>query len=279
MKQLTLTTLIFLFFTACEFGSKNKKVIEVPEVTALTQYVDYYVEKIEEKSGPCRLDSTAKQCILYQIEYPIVTGPVDQKIVEKINQSIRADILDKALGRQVSSFDQMMSDLSGSYDSLIIDFEDYQQSWLVEINSDILYQQANFISVASTIFTYTGGAHPNNSQVYRSYDLNTGKSIDLKDLLETGFESVLNDAAEIEFRMQKEIPPNQSLESAGYWIENDAFAVNDNFAIINQSLMFYYNPYEIGPYSLGATELELKLTDYVELIDPNGAIGYLKKKN
>lgn len=276
MKNVIALIAIICVTSACEFGEKKKQVVETSEIESVTHFIDYRVEKIEQKFGPCTTDSTAKQCILFQVEYPIITGKVNPTIIDKINTSIRADIFQKAVGRQVNSFDQMMTDLSGSYDSLIKDFDDYTQAWLVEINSDILYQQENYISVASTVFTYTGGAHPNNSQVYRSYDLTTGEAIGLDDILEQGYSSALNSSAEIEFRMQKEIPPNESLESAGYWLEDGEFKVNDNFAIINQSLMFYYNPYEIGPYSLGATELELKLTDYVDLIDPNGPIGELK---
>ena len=276
MKNISALLVLFLIISSCEFGEKKKQVVETSEIESVTHYVDYQVEKIDQKFGPCAADSSAKQCILFQIEYPVITGKVNPSIIEKINSRIRADIFQKAVGRQVNSFEQMMTDLSGSYDSLIKDFDDYTQAWLVEINSDILYQQENYISVASTVFTYTGGAHPNNSQVYRSYDLKTGEAISLDDILEPGYASALNSSAEIEFRMQKEIPPNESLESAGYWLEDGIFKVNDNFAIINESLMFYYNPYEIGPYSLGATELELKLTDYVELIDPNGPIGELK---
>ncbi len=274
-KYISFILLIFLI-SACEFGEKKKEVVETSEIESVTQFVDYRVEKIDQKFGPCVADTTAKQCVLFQIEFPVITGKVSQEIIEKINQSIQSDIFQKTVGRKVASFDQMMTDLSASYDSLINDFDDYAQGWLVEINSDILFQQENYISVASTIFTYTGGAHPNNSQVYRSYDLKTGETITLDDILEPGYASALNSSAEIEFRMQKEIPPNESLESAGYWLEDGAFKVNDNFAIINQSLMFYYNAYEIGPYSLGATELELKLTDYVDLINPNGPLGELK---
>ena len=58
----------------------------------------------------------------------------------------------------------------------------YGQGWLVEINSDILFQQNKYISIVSTIFTYTSGANPNNDQVYHSYNLKTGETIKLDDI-------------------------------------------------------------------------------------------------
>lgn len=113
-------------------------------------------------------------------------------------------------------------------------------------------------------------------QVYRSYDLTTGKVLELSDILVEGYEEELNKLAEIEFRMDKKIPPSEPLNEQGYFFENGQFRLNTNFAIMNKSLLFYYNAYEIGPYSMGPTELELKLTDYVNLINPAGVIGDLK---
>ena len=43
-----------------------------------------------------------------------------------------------------------------------------------------------------------------------------------------------------------------------------------------KSLLFYFNPYEIAPYALGGTLLELKLTDYVNLIKDGSVIEDLK---
>lgn len=269
---------LLIIVSACQFGEKQKQATLIIEEEPIARYIDYRVEKIDEKYGPCVKDSTSKNCILFQLEYPVITGKVAEDIVEKINESIETDILasapiEKNGNRTVRG---MISGLSNSYQDLLEEFEDYEQAWVIEINADILYQEETYISLASILFNYTGGAHPNNSQLYRSYSLKTGQRLRLDDLFIEGYQTSLNQSAEIEFRMQKEIPPTNTLESAGYWFEDDRFVINDNFAVINQSLIFFFNPYEIGPYALGATELELKLTDYIDLIDPNGPIGYLK---
>ena len=76
--------------------------------------------------------------------------------------------------------------------------------------------------------------------------------------------------------MAKQIPPSRDLDDEGYFFEGNRFRLNGNFAIMNKSLLFYFNPYEIGAYSLGATELEMKLTDYVNLIKDGSVIETLK---
>jgi len=276
-------SVLFLVFlalaTSCQFGEKKKPANPMIEVSPIPKFVDYRIEKIDKESGPCVQDSTSKKCVLFQIEYPVITGMLEEEVIQRINTNIENDILSNTPVRSesINSIAEMIDQLSNSYQELLDEFDDFEQSWMVEINADILHQEQDYISIASAIFNYTGGAHPNNSQLYRSYNLETGSPIKLSDLFLDGFQTSLNQSAEIEFRMLKEIPPTNTLESAGYWFEDDRFLLNENFAIINESLIFYFNPYEIGPYSLGATELELKLTDYVDLIDPNGPIGGLKK--
>lgn len=262
------------WLSGCEFGEKQQQSNPIVADDPIPAYVDYRVEKIDKKVGACENDSTAKQCLFFQIEYPVITGKVGPEVMDKINAAIEKEILlnTPVENGAIATVEGMMDELSSSYQQLVNEFEDYEQSWLVEINADILYQNQNYISIASSVFNFTGGAHPNNSQIYKTYDLQTGEPITLGDLFIEGYEKALYEAAEIEFRMQKEIPPRNSLSSAGYWFEDDQFKLNENFAIIRQSLIFYFNPYEIGPYSLGATELELKLTDYIDLIKKDGLL-------
>lgn len=277
MKKTITLILLTVLIASCEFGEKKPAaiVIEIPE--AIPKFVDYEVESINEQSGPCETDSLSNQCASFFVEYPIITGMLSPAATNKINESIKSAIFDYAfVSEKPETFQSLIEEISSEYTKILNDFPDYKASWSMEVNSDIIYQDSSFISVASTIFSYTGGAHPNSYQVYRSYDLRTGEPITLSDILIPGFEDELYDVAEIEFRMLKEIPPSQPLKVKGYFFEGDKFALNDNFAIINKSLIFYFNPFEIAPYAVGPTELELKLTDYVSLVDEKGILNGLK---
>lgn len=262
---------------SCEFGEKKPAVVIEETPDAIPRFVDYKVEAINKNFGPCEVDSLSNQCAIFMVEYPVITGMVSESVVTTINQNIKSDIFDYAfVSEKPETFESLVEEISSEYAKILNDYPDYKASWSMEINSDILYQDTSFISVATTIFSYTGGAHPNAYQVYRSYDLSTGERIGLEDILFPGFENELNEAAEIEFRMLKEIPPSQALKEKGYFFEGGAFTLNDNFAIINKSLIFYFNPFEIAPYAVGPTELEIKLTDYVNLVNEKGVLNGLK---
>lgn len=274
-------TLLFISFiamvSACEFGTQKAAIVEEETPEAIPTFVEYEIATLDQKSGPCEEDSLSTQCATYAVEYPVITGLLSDEAIVQINESIKSTIFDYAfLTEKPESFQSLIDELSSEYKAILKEFPDYRSSWSMEINSDIIYQDSSFISVASTIYSYTGGAHPNSYQVYRSFELETGNPISLSDILNPGFEDELNQAAEIEFRMLKEIPPNEELKDKGYFFEGGSFVLNNNFAIINKSLIFYFNPYEIAPYAVGPTELELKLTDYINLINENGVLNGLK---
>jgi hypothetical protein len=263
---------------ACEFGDKaqdNKKREEDPAFQGSS--VAYEITKVEERGGPC-VEDESRACVEVSIAYPYILEGADKHVLDSLNHNIQSTILDYAFfSERPDDFESLISEIQSEYESVNKDFPDYKTPWQLEISADIIYQDSLFISVASTIYSFTGGAHPNSSQVYRSYDLATGRAITLADLLEKGYEMDMNEAAELEFRMTKQIPPSRDLDDEGYFFEGNRFKLNNNFAIMNRSLLFYFNPYEIGPYSLGATELELKLTDYVKLIKDGSVIEDLKK--
>lgn len=268
---------VAILLSSCEFDNKKVEKPEIEVAEPIPNFVDYKVEVINKKYGPCQTDSLSSQCIDFSVEYPIVTGMISDLAIENINENIQSTIFDYAfISDKPEDFESLIEEMSGEYEGILKDIPDYKASWSMEVNSDIIYQDSLFISVASTIYSYTGGAHPNSYQVYRSYNLTNGKALSLSDILIPEFENTLNEAGEIEFRMLKEIPPSQSLKDKGFYFENGKFTLNDNFAIINNSLIFYFNPYEIAPYANGPTELELKLTDYVNLISDKGVLHDFK---
>ncbi len=262
MKLFSMVCLLFLTLSACQ----SKK-----ETTEQENFVEvakrYSLLKISRLSGPCQEDSTSNRCLNIRIEVPSFLEDTLGNIAGRLNAQIKKDIFSFFSPEAThTSYDSLAAELSSEHERILEDYPDYDHPWNLEILSDIIYEDTSFVSIATNIFSYTGGAHPNNSQIYASYDVQNGHRIRLKDLFKLGSEEELNRAAEIEFRMLKRIPPHIKLEEEGYRFENDRFELNENFAILNKSLIFYYNPYEIGAYALGPSELQLNFSDYAHLI-------------
>jgi hypothetical protein len=102
---------------------------------------------------------------------------------------------------------------------------------------------------------YTGGANAYYNLTFKNFDIVDGSKILLEDIIKTSKLSKVEDIAKEIFIELKKIPANQSFEEAGFWFKDKKFALNDNFAISDSGLVFFYNLYEIAPRSEGTIEL------------------------
>ena len=51
------------------------------------------------------------------------------------------------------------------------------------------------------------------------------------------------------------------------------FKLNENFAISTGGLLFTFNPYEIGPYVMGAPQVFIPYKEMKDLINKNGLLA------
>jgi hypothetical protein len=83
----------------------------------------------------------------------------------------------------------------------------------------------------------------------------SGKTIILSDIVEPENIVKLEKIGKTIFFNLKNIDANQTEEEAGFWFEKKTFELNDNFAITDSGLVFFYNLYEIASRAEGTTEL------------------------
>jgi len=124
---------------------------------------------------------------------------------------------------------------------------------------------------------YTGGAHGYGGMGLYNYQIGSDAKLALKDLFHPDYNQTLLAIAENHYRQSKRLSPGQSLEADG-WFEN-RFKLTENFAITTHGLYFFYNQYEIKPYSAGTTEFMLPYHKIRSLINPNGALGFALQRN
>jgi hypothetical protein len=51
---------------------------------------------------------------------------------------------------------------------------------------------------------------------------------------------------------------------------------NGNFYITHESINYVFNPYDIAPYAVGQTEIDILFADLKEILKPNGVISSKK---
>jgi len=129
-------------------------------------------------------------------------------------------------------------------------------------------------------YVFMGGAHGLNTINYMNFNLKTGKQITESDLFMKNSTPKLTELIKkriVEQSTEDEsMEPIKNLAKTDYWI--DAIKPNGNFYITDESLNYVFNPYEIGPYYLGITEVRIPYDRLKGILKPNSIVSYLIKK-
>jgi len=145
--------------------------------------------------------------------------------------------------------------------------------WGLSRSAEIAYQDPKVVSLHLAEEVYQGGAHGLTTARYASFDPATGRRLGLSDLLTPEGEARLVEIGERELRKVREIPPEQSLEEAGFTFEGNKFALSQEIAVLRDGLVLHYNPYEIAPYALGPTEIVIPRSELAPIAKPGGPLN------
>jgi hypothetical protein len=134
------------------------------------------------------------------------------------------------------------------------DFPESEAGYEVEISQLVLSQTKGLLVLETDFYIFTGGAHGYGATRYANFDIASGELLYKNDLF-SDLEA-FRDFAEKEFRKKYKIPEGESINSKGFFFENDKFALPENIAVTNNRVILVYNRYEAASYAEG----ELKLS-------------------
>jgi Protein of unknown function (DUF3298) len=124
---------------------------------------------------------------------------------------------------------------------------------------------------------YTGGAHPNSNAGHVTFDLKSGKELNLDDQMNPGWRDTVTQLAELRLREIYKIKEEEALNEKGPLFES-SLALNDNWFLCPEGLGFSFDPYEIGPYSAGFIETVVPYSKLKELVKPGSPLERLVGK-
>ncbi len=146
--------------------------------------------------------------------------------------------------------------------------ESAQQAWTSEIGYDVKQNTKGVLSIGLSNYLNQGGAHPNTTQLFITFDVKTGKQLSLRDVVDatktTAFEVkekqwiIDHEADQLfeeslnEFKAYVAAPTdaatNRYIDDAVWYSTPDAIGI-------------YYNPYSIAPYVAGPIAVEIPRND------------------
>jgi hypothetical protein len=141
-------------------------------------------------------------------------------------------------------------------------------SYSMDESSEVLiaYQSLQLLSFAIHSYSYTGGAHGNHGTYYASFAVPFNKRLTVNDILTAEGTNLLQSLLEKNFRKKFGLKPGDSLTEAELFDNKIEF--NSNFYVTGKGMGFSYDPYEIGPYSMGEIEIFIPFTELEAYLQP-----------
>lgn len=245
---------IFAISFACQNDPTAQEVVK-EEAAPVTDTLQYEIKTVA-STLPCAKDS-AKNCVEVKIDELTIQKGTSKSAASKIEATLRKALseTDNSDGATRSPQD-IIANLEKEYTQITKDMKSYDFAWEYIHNIEVYLNNNNLFGCSIYNYTFTGGAHPTGFKFYYTFATDKGTPVKLTDLILPNKFPEFKALAEKQFRETREIEEGQTFEEAGYWFENDAFMLNNNFKYDASGLTIMYNQYEIAPYSEGSITLE-----------------------
>ena len=229
-----------------------------------------------DSTGDCGA-SHDRSCTWIRLEYPMLSGG-RPGVADSLNGQITRWVLsDGPVDTPTAPPESVTTRFIDDFKEFASSMPDAHQAWFSERHAELLLDSLGVVSLRSDLNAYTGGAHGMHTTLLASYDAATGRKLALADLIAPGQQAALMALGERMFRATRGIPEGRPLAEAGFFRETKALALNDNFAVTRDGLLFFYNEYEIASYADGPTALKLPWSELTPMMRTDGPLKGLSK--
>ncbi len=218
---------------------------------------DFYEKEVKEAVAEGAKDSID---ISVSLEYPV--SGASKAVLETITKTIIGKSLDSDTEDMKDAVDRYIKTTADNYRetnaSLYKEFEDSDEykgspalSWTDDLNGFFSGRHEDIVSYTLTAYSYTGGAHGITGYYCMNMSLKDGSTVTEKDLFTDGYEDTLNEL--LTSHLHDAVPEQDQYESL--FVKD--IEANGNFRVTEEGVTYVYDPYELGPYYLGAIEVSV----------------------
>lgn len=233
------------------------------------------IETFEQESN---CDTSQTDCTIIHFSYPRIVGSGNKSLNDTLDAQIQKWLTGSLTGSEDALSPEAFSKaFISDYEAFRKEYPENSAKWFIRRKVDFIANNNRYVTLQLSEENYLGGAHGMSLNLFANFSFETGERINLEDLVAEGQMEKLEQLAEGLFRQEKEIPEGQSLQDAGYFYMEESgndspFFLTNNFAITREGLLFYYNPYDIAPYSMGATILKVPFREIAGTLKTDGVL-------
>jgi len=204
---------------------------------------------------------------------------IDIQVPKILDETPLASLINKAITEEISAqlvfeessggivLENAIASFNEGFEAVKRQFEDQTIPWEATLSGDIVYEDAQMVTVVINSYLFTGGAHGNSDVSYLNFDKVTGTEIENWELFDD--EEGFTHYAETKFRIQEKVPQDDSINQTGFMFEAEVFHLSENIGYTPDGVQLLYNPYEIASFAEGPIVLTIPFQE---------ANKYLKRK-
>ena len=233
----------------------------------------YYTNQlVYELDGEAK-DHTQNDITKIVFSFPDIDSFSQAGIKDSINNIIQKLLLQDVVGelRYKNLEGRMLAFIEEykEHKTEMIEFQLPSTNWVFEMKIDVLLNCPSLLSLRVSQLEFSGGAHANSLTNYLTIDLRTGNVLNLNELFVEGFEQQLLVISEAAFKQTVNLALDTNLVDTHYEFSTGEFMLPPNFSVGAKGLHFYYNPYDLGPFALGAISFDIPYQEILSIIDTN----------
>nr|WP_298996549.1 DUF3298 and DUF4163 domain-containing protein [uncultured Allomuricauda sp.] len=192
-----------------------------------------------------------------QIEIKLPEALDDSSISKAINNALHEEVIALLSFNEdieIVSINDAVESFTSSFKELKEKFLD-EVPWEAKINGDIVYEDANMLTLVINAYVFTGGAHGYSSTSFLNFDKLKGTELENWELFED--EEGFSHFAESKFRIQEKIPQDGNINTTGFMFDGDVFHLAENIGYTPDGIQLVYNQYEVASYADGPIVLTI----------------------
>jgi len=212
-------------------------------------------------------DCAKRDCPDIFIQYPLAEGT---SVADSVNKHMQSTIV-KLLDLSHESSIHLKSIEEAAYDFFNTQLQ-YETDFVDEgfvpfeaiIESQLLFESEDLLSFKTNFYIYTGGAHGYSGVRYLNIDKKSGAKL-MADNLFANLHAFTN-FAEKKFRETYDIASGNSINSTGFWFDDEVFYLPENIGITENEIILAFNSYEIAAYMMGVIEVRINKNEAKDLL-------------
>ncbi len=149
-------------------------------------------------------------------------------------------------------------------------------SYYKHLHGSVQYYAQDLLVYKVHTEEYTGGAHGMYTTNFFNMDLNTLRLLQLDDLFGVpDYHEIVTDLIWNQLMAMHNVTSHEALEDLGYGV-NGEVAPTENFYLSAEGITFYYNVYDIAPYSNGPVSVTIPFVMMTKILSTHPVLKELQ---